>query len=220
MDGQCGKCPMQKRLCSDPHMEKGPEFCSTLLYEDILKKADALYDQEGIRSFSAAAARQEASCYGEDPGGSGEKVPLKSRIQEIIEFCRRQGYHRIGLAFCSGLRNEARVVTEILESHGLEVVSVLCKVGRRPKERLGLADSEKIRPGTFEPMCNPVAQALIMNEEKTQFNVVMGLCVGHDSLFLKYSDALCTVLAVKDRLLGHNPLAAIYTSSSYYKFLK
>jgi uncharacterized metal-binding protein len=48
----------------------------------------------------------------------------------------------------------------------------------------------------------------------------MGLCVGHDSLFLKYSNALCTVLAAKDRLLGHNPLAAIYTIESYYRSLK
>jgi len=49
------------------------------------------------------------------------------------------------------------------------------------------------------------------NDEQTEFNIVMGLCVGHDSLFLKYSNAPCTVLAAKDRLLGHNPLAAIYT---------
>lgn len=219
MDGQCGKCPMKKRLCADPQMEKGPEYCSTLLYGEALEKADRLYAEENL-SFAAAAARQEASCYGDDPDGSGEKMPLKPRIQEIMEFCDRQGYHRIGLAFCSGLRNEARVVTEIFEGRGLEVVSVLCKVGRQPKERLGLGDSEKIRPGGFEAMCNPIGQAMIMNEAKTQFNVVLGLCVGHDSLFFKYSEALCTVLAVKDRLLGHNPLAAIYTSDSYYKFLK
>jgi len=69
-------------------------------------------------------------------------------------------------------------------------------------------------------MCNPIAQAFVLNDEKTEFNIVMGLCVGHDSLFLKYSDAPCTVLAVKDRLLGHNPLAAIYTVDSYYRSLK
>jgi uncharacterized metal-binding protein len=69
-------------------------------------------------------------------------------------------------------------------------------------------------------MCNPVAQAYVLNEAKTDFNVVMGLCVGHDSLFLKHSDALCTVLAAKDRLLGHNPLAAIYTVDTYYRALK
>lgn len=48
-------------------------------------------------------------------------------------------------------------------------------------------------------------------------NIVMGLCVGHDSLFYKYSEALTTTLVVKDRVTGHNPVAALYTSHSYYK---
>ena len=69
-------------------------------------------------------------------------------------------------------------------------------------------------------MCNPLLQAEVLNQEKTEFNVVLGLCVGHDSLFLKKSDALCTVLAAKDRVTGHNPLAALYTLHSYYQKLK
>lgn len=68
-------------------------------------------------------------------------------------------------------------------------------------------------------MCNPITQAYLLNEEKTEFNILLGLCVGHDSLFLKNAEAPCTVLAVKDRLLGHNPLAAIYTAESYYRAL-
>jgi uncharacterized metal-binding protein len=51
-------------------------------------------------------------------------------------------------------------------------------------------------------------------------NVLLGLCVGHDSLFFKYTEAPGTVLAVKDRLLGHNPLAAVYNVDSYYRCLK
>jgi len=43
------------------------------------------------------------------------------------------------------------------------------------------------------------------------------LCVGHDSLFIKYSEAPITILAVKDRVLAHNPLGAIYQAESYYK---
>jgi hypothetical protein len=54
-------------------------------------------------------------------------------------------------------------------------------------------------------MCNPIAQALLFNDAKTEFNVMMGLCVGHDSLFLKYAEAPCTVFAVKDRLWGTIP---------------
>ena len=54
---------------------------------------------------------------------------------------------------------------------------------------------------------------------KTDLNVIIGLCVGHDSLFIKYSKALVTTLITKDRVLGHNPAAALYTSGFYYKRL-
>ena len=68
-------------------------------------------------------------------------------------------------------------------------------------------------------MCNAVLQAFVLNEEKCEFNVIMGLCVGHDSLVMRYSDALCTVLVAKDRVTGHNPLAAINLYKAYYKKL-
>ncbi len=74
-----------------------------------------------------------------------------------------------------------------------------------------------MRPGTYEVMCNPVAQAMLLNEQKTELNVVIGLCVGHDSLFYQYSDALCTTLVTKDRALAHNPAGALYCADSYFK---
>jgi uncharacterized metal-binding protein len=129
-------------------------------------------------------------------------------------------YKRLGLAFCLGLRPEAKIIENVLSNSGFEVVSALCKMGRTPKENIGVRDDQKINIGCFESMCNPIAQAYVMNSEKTEFNIVVGLCVGHDSLFLKYAEASCTVLAAKDRLLGHNPLAAIYTIDTYYRSLK
>jgi uncharacterized metal-binding protein len=129
-------------------------------------------------------------------------------------------YKRIGLVFCSGLRKEAKIVEKILASSGFEMVSVICKAGRTPKEEIGVRDDQKIASGCFESMCNPIMQALVVNDGKTEFNVLMGLCVGHDSLFLKYAEAPCTILAAKDRVLGHNPLAAIYNIDSYYRSLK
>ncbi len=99
------------------------------------------------------------------------------------------------------------------------MVSVVCKAGRTPKERIGLQEHQKILPGSFEPMCNPIYQAHIVNDEKVDFNILMGLCVGHDSLVIKHLDAPVTILAVKDRLMGHNPLAAVYNLDSYYAFL-
>ena len=66
-------------------------------------------------------------------------------------------------------------------------------------------------------MCNPIEQAAFLNKAQTELNILFGLCVGHDSLFIKYSNAPITVFAVKDRVLAHNPLGAIYLSDSYYK---
>ena len=143
--------------------------------------------------------------------------PTKTRIVEICEFAHKMGYKRLGLAFCIGLAKEAKVVERVFKTYGFEVVSVICKAGRIPKEKIGVRDEEKIYQGTDEAMCNPIYQAKILNQAKTEFNVLLGLCVGHDSLFFKYAKAPTTVLAVKDRVTGHNPLAAIYLSDSYYR---
>jgi len=45
------------------------------------------------------------------------------------------------------------------------------------------------------------------------------LCVGHDALFLKEVEAPTTVLVVKDRVTGHNPVAVLYLSQFYYRKL-
>lgn len=75
---------------------------------------------------------------------------------------------------------------------------------------------EKIYRGTDEAMCNPVFQAKLLNRGQVDFNVLLGLCVGHDALFFQFSQVPTTVLAVKDRVTGHNPLAAVYQADSYY----
>lgn len=139
------------------------------------------------------------------------------RLKETVELCGKKGYHRIGLAFCKGLRNEARVVANLLRSRGFEVVSVICKTGGFPKEAAGIAKEQKIHPDQFEAMCNPIAQAKLLNSQQTEFNIALGLCVGHDSLFYKYSDALVTTLVAKDRVLAHNPCGAIYCADGYFK---
>ncbi len=219
--GACAKCPFQaeERICRRED-GRGPAFCSTKLYPDQIRQADAKYtaDPELLR-FAYHAAVQEAECYAEAPFAPGKMMPTKSRIQEVVEFCRKQGYHKLGLAFCIGLRKEAMALNGILESQGFEVVSVVCKVGGTDKSAVGIAPEEKIKKGAaHESMCDPIAQAMILNHEKVDFALMLGLCVGHDSLFIRFVEAPVTVVAVKDRLLGHNPLAALY--SNYYGFLK
>ena len=128
---------------------------------------------------------------------------------------------RLGVIFCVGLRREAAIVQDILETNYFEVVSILCKAGRVSKEELGLDRTHQIdMQAKQESMCNPLLQAEIANHYEVELNILLGLCVGHDSLFIKQADGFCTVLAVKDRLLGHNPLAAIYQYHGYYRRLK
>jgi uncharacterized metal-binding protein len=52
----------------------------------------------------------------------------------------------------------------------------------------------------------------LSDEAQMLTNVLLGLCVGDDTLFIKHSKAPVTVLAVKDRVLAHNPLGVLYTS--------
>ena len=146
--------------------------------------------------------------------------PTKPRIVEICEFADRMGDHRLGLAYCVGLIKEVRAVEEILENGEFNVISVLCKAGRIPKTRIGITDEEKVFQGTDESMCSPIFQARLLDHQQTEFNVLLGLCVGHDALFFKYAEAPRTVLAVKDRVTGHNPLAAIYLSESYFRKIR
>ncbi|MBW2136989.1 MAG: DUF1847 domain-containing protein [Deltaproteobacteria bacterium] len=198
----------------------GSKGCPTLTEKDLLKEANREYEREQVKEFARQASIQEAECYANRDQRPYVMQPTKTRIVEICEFAERMGYKRVGLAFCIGLSREASVVQEILESHGFEVISVLCKAGRTSKDLIGIRDEERIFRGTDEAMCNPIFQARLLNREKTELNVVLGLCVGHDSLFFKYAEAPTTVLAVKDRVTGHNPLAAIYLSGSYYKKLR
>jgi uncharacterized metal-binding protein len=134
----------------------------------------------------------------------------KTRIEEVVEFARRMGYRRLGIAFCVGLSAEAERIHTVLAQH-FEVYSVCCKVCALPKREYGL---KTVRDDPDEVMCNPVGQAMILNGENTDLNLIVGLCMGHDIAFSKYSEAPVSTLVVKDRVLTHNPCGAIY--SRYY----
>jgi len=202
----CAKCGVYS--CRTGDLNKLPKNCPMQIHSEIYDKASSVYQKsEGI--LACNSARVEAAGYGVWP-----------RVREIMEFSRMSGFSKLGLAFCVGLRHEAFTVSKIFEDNGFVVESVMCKTGARPKEELGISEKEKVRPGQFEAMCNPVAQAMLLNKAQTDLNVLLGLCVGHDSLFIKYSTAPITFLAVKDRVTGHNPLAAIYASHYFQSKIK
>lgn len=216
----CAACPteMQDMICL--HTKGiGHKGCPTLTRKKLLAKANQAYTNSEINLFARQASIQEASCYANRHERPYLLQPSKTRIVEICEFADRMGFKRLGLVFCVGLKEEAGIVDRIFKNRSFEVISVCCKAGRTSKEFIGIEDRDKIFQGTDEAMCNPIFQAMVLNEEKTDLNILLGLCVGHDSLFFKYAQAYTTVLAVKDRVTGHNPLAAIYLHNSYYKKL-
>ena len=217
----CASCGHEemKKVCvvEDGLSSKG---CPTLAYHDVFAEVDREYERPEIREFARQASLQEADCYANRHQRPYVMQPTKTRIVEIYEFAEKMKYRRLGLAFCLGLCKEAAIVEDILKDRGFEVVSVGCKAGRTPKSRIGIADEDQIFQGTDEAMCNPIFQAKLLNHAQTEFNILLGMCVGHDSFFIKYAEAPMTVLAVKDRVTGHNPLAAIYLSDSYYQKIR
>lgn len=136
----------------------------------------------------------------------------KTRMEELVEFAKQMGYRKLGLAFCIGLQKEAGAVNEIL-SRDFDVRSVCCKFCGIGKSELGIGEHQD--GSRFDVICNPIGQAEVLGREGTELNVALGLCMGHDVLFAKHSRAPVTTLAVKDKVLAHNPLGAIY--SGYYK---
>ncbi len=217
----CAACDISvpQKICFTDQ-GKGPKGCPTVSHPSILEAANQAYEASDVGSFAHMASVQEAACYANRDQQPYVMQPCKTRIVETCEFAKRMGYHRIGLAFCLGLAGEAKIVGEILSGHGFEVVSVCCKAGRTSKDLIGIDEKDKIFKGTDESMCNPVFQAMLLNHENVDFNILLGLCVGHDSLFFKHTQVPTTVLAVKDRVTGHNPLAAVYQADAYYRKIR
>jgi uncharacterized metal-binding protein len=177
---------------------------------ELLQAVEQAYvGQDDVRRLALESARTESAGY-----------CRSTRIEEIMDFARRIGAQKLGIAHCVGLMREARLAYDIFRAGGFSVNTVCCKVGSIDKESIGLQDREKISPGQYEALCSPVGQAALLAKAGTQLNVVIGLCVGHDSLFFMHSEAPVTVLVAKDRVLGHNPAACLYTSHSYYSRLK
>lgn len=181
-----------------------PDFCPTEnLKEEDRQWALERYDEGRNREIMIASAEVEYEGYCQ-----------WTRVQEIMEFARKIGAHRICIANCIGLIREARIFARILRANDFEVYSVICKVAGAAKSSIGIPkECENIGAA----MCNPILQARLLNQAHTELNVVIGLCVGHDSLFYKYSNAYTTTLVTKDRVTGHNPAAVLYTANSYYR---
>lgn len=200
----CASCKMESCFKGDKeNMPKNcPMRCSEYM-DSILSK----YDSPEIHKFYQATKM----CVGTE-----DEHRYTPRTRAFIDLCKYMGYKKIGMAFCAMFWEEAELYAKILRRNGLEVVSACCLNGGFNETEHDVPLPEVcVKPG-FDPACNPIGQAVLLNEQKTEFNVVIGLCLGHDSLFMKYSDAMCTVMAIKDVAMANgNPLNALKLYHNY-----
>lgn len=199
----CAMC--NKHNCKTGELKNVPLNCpcNEKEQQENIKKL-YLEEENNKLAYNSALVEAEGYC-------------KKTRLEEIMDFANKCNFKKLGIAFCIGFTREAKILYKVLTHNGFTVESVVCKNGSIPKEFLNIKEYEKVRPDTYEPMCNPIGQAVLLNKAETDLNIILGLCVGHDSLFIKYSNAPVTVFAVKDRVLAHNPLGALYLSEGYYK---
>ena len=182
-----------------------PAFCRTTQMDPELlaRSLERLCGEDNAMAVAAAENEADGYC-------------VRSRVEEVMHFARLMGWRRIGIATCVGLLDEARALAKVLRAHGYEVHGIACKCGAVKKTDIGAPE----RTMTVGPhICNPVLQAEELNRAGTELNVAVGLCVGHDSLFYKYSRAPVTTLVAKDRVTGHNPAAPLYLLNGYWKKL-
>lgn len=174
-----------------------PAFCPTDDFELENERwlLDRLNEEENRRIIEAASVSVHTA--------SDLKL---SHMEEIVLFARELGAKKIGIASCISLAAEARAAAKVLRAHGFDVVGAICKIGSITYGDLGI---DVARRSSETVVCNPIYQAKVLNDAQTDLNVVMGLCTGHDALFLKYSDALCTLLTAKDFKFDHYSVRAL-----------
>lgn len=211
----CAGC--LKQLCQIQCREGINETCP-MNDGDLFEKIQSEYKKEENERFYATSIESMKQSFAK-----------LTRVMETVNFCKLMGYKKIGIAYCSGMIREGRITCEVFKQNGFEVASAGCKTGgfspddlidseycfehtekntrdfRSPDMQLHMPEKKPKRA-----ICDPIGQAILLNKENTEFNVVVGLCVGHDSLFLKYADAPCSVLVAKDRMLCNNPAADLY----------
>jgi uncharacterized metal-binding protein len=203
-DPTCYKCN-SINYCTVGRASKMLDNCPMKVSPEIQKQAKELYKNDDfVKKSTGVASTVEAKGYIHWP-----------RLKDTIEYAKGMDYYKLGIAFCVGLISEAQKVAEILEKYGFNVCGVCCKTGAVKKKDVGVPEEFTMHSKTGYMIgwitCNPAAQALLLNKAKTDMNIIIGLCVGHDITFTHLSEAPVTTLIAKDRSMPHNPAGILFT---------
>jgi len=172
-----------------------PRTCPTRTHAEITGDVSGYLGDERLALMKAADATPMK------PDGT-----LRNRVEELSAFARGRGMKRIGVAFCVSLLQESQHLALVLQAEGFEAELVCCRVGAVDYDEIGLP---KAHPDRFAAICNPVAQARLLNERNVDLVAQVGLCVGHDLILQEECQAPVTTLVVKDRALDHHTVAAL-----------
>ena len=178
------------------HCDKGYVCYEGVDCSGIAEEVEKLWDDPDVKKMQRVAT-----------GIEGKYYMKYNRVQELIVFCKEMGYKKLGVAFCVGMQEEVEKFVDLLSPH-FDVISVCCKVCGIDKKEFNLP---QIREDRFEAICNPLGQAEILNRNEVDLNIIFGLCIGHDILFNQHCKAPVTTFVVKDRVLAHNPMGAVYS---------
>jgi len=176
-------------------LSKMPRTCPTRTHAEVAG------DVSGYLGEERQALMRAADSTPFKPDGT-----LRNRVEELAHFARKRGMKRIGVAFCVSLLQESQRLAHLLQAEGLETELVCCRVGAVDHDEIGLP---KAHPDRFAAICNPVAQAKLLNDRNVDLVAQVGLCVGHDLVLQEECDAPVTTLVVKDRALDHHTVDAL-----------
>lgn len=165
---------MQCALCRNKECLKGKN-CSVI-------KSGLDYSGDNLKSIRISAWLESDSI-------------KRTKLEEITIYAKKMGYRKIGIAFCIEYEREARLLYDILSRY-FEVFSVCCKVCGL--EKAGLLGIKSLEDSEFEASCNPIGQALLLNNDFTNLNLMLGLKTGYDVLFVTYSEAPAITLPVEE----------------------
>jgi uncharacterized metal-binding protein len=189
----CSHCA--KASCFRGEFDAMPKTCPTRTEPEVSRDAAPYLDPTRIAEMQAA----DHAPFTPD----GEK---RNRVDELIFYAKARGMKRIGVAFCVTLLKEAQGLGRKLRAEGLEAELVCCRVGAIDYDEISLP---KAHPDRFAAICNPVAQARLLDGRNVDLVVQIGLCIGHDLILQAECKAPVTTLVVKDRTLDHHTVLAL-----------
>jgi uncharacterized metal-binding protein len=189
----CSTCA--KTSCFRGDVDSMPKTCPTRTEPAIATDVTPYLDQGRAELMRVA-----------DQTPFSDDGRMRNRVEELASFAKARGMRRVGIAFCVTLVKEAQELARQLQAEGLETELVCCRVGAIDYDEIGLP---KVHPDRFAAICNPVAQARLLNQRHVDLVAQVGLCIGHDMILQQESKAPVTTLVVKDRVHDHHTVQSL-----------